>query len=148
MTAPNRATLWGRILADELAKSGLEAVCIAPGSRSTPLTVAFADHPDIDVYSHLDERSAAYFALGRSRRTGEPTALVCTSGTAAANFHPAVVEADRGRVPLIILTADRPRELADSGANQTIDQDDLYGDAVRWSVDLPDPAPADRAVRS
>src|SRR6056297_4134370 len=148
MTAPNRATLWGRILADELAKGGLEAVCIAPGSRSTPLTVAFAEHPEIDVYSHLDERSAAYFALGRARRTGEPTALVCTSGTAAANFHPAVMEADRARVPLLVLTADRPPELRDSGANQTVDQVKLYGDAVRWYTELPEPEADERKVRS
>src|SRR6056297_3466066 len=148
MTAPNRATLWGRILADELAKGGLEAVCIAPGSRSTPLTVAFAEHPEIDVYSHLDERSASYFALGRARVTGEPTALVCTSGTAAANFHPAVMEADRARVPLLVLTADRPPELRDSGANQTVDQVKLYGDAVRWYSELPEPEADQRKVRS
>ncbi|OLZ41119.1 2-succinyl-5-enolpyruvyl-6-hydroxy-3-cyclohexene-1-carboxylate synthase [Natrinema saccharevitans] len=148
MTAPNRATLWGRVLADELAKSGLEAVCIAPGSRSTPLTVAFAEHDGIDAYSHLDERSAAFFALGRARRTGEPTALVCTSGTAAANFHPAVVEADRARVPLLVLTADRPSELRDSGANQTVDQVKLYGDAVRWYAELPEPEADERKVRS
>ncbi len=129
-------------------KGGLEAVCIAPGSRSTPLTVAFAAHPEIDVYSHLDERSAAYFALGRARRTGEPTALVCTSGTAAANFHPAVMEADRARVPLLVLTADRPHELRDSGANQTVDQVKLYGDAVRWDAELPDPEADERKVRT
>ncbi|MDF9746662.1 2-succinyl-5-enolpyruvyl-6-hydroxy-3-cyclohexene-1-carboxylic-acid synthase [Natrinema salsiterrestre] len=148
MNAPNRATLWGRVLADELAESGLEAACIAPGSRSTPLTVAFAEHPEIDVYSHLDERSAAYFALGRARRTGKPTALICTSGTAAANFHPAVMEADRARVPLLVLTADRPPELRDSGANQTVDQVKLYGDAVRWYAELPEPEADERKVRS
>ncbi|WP_049900975.1 2-succinyl-5-enolpyruvyl-6-hydroxy-3-cyclohexene-1-carboxylic-acid synthase [Natrinema sp. J7-1] len=148
MSAPNRATLWGRVLTDELAKGGLDAVCIAPGSRSTPLTVAFAEQPEIDVYSQLDERSAAYFALGRARRTGKPTALVCTSGTAAANFHPAVMEADRARVPLLVLTADRPPELRDSGANQTVDQVDLYGDAVRWDADLPEPEADERKVRS
>ncbi|MWV41107.1 2-succinyl-5-enolpyruvyl-6-hydroxy-3-cyclohexene-1-carboxylic-acid synthase [Natrialba sp. INN-245] len=148
MTAPNRSTLWGRILVDELASGGIEAVCIAPGSRSTPLTVAFAEHPDVDVYSHLDERSAAYFALGRARRTSEPTALVCTSGTAAANFHPAILEADRARVPLLALTADRPPELRDSGANQTADQVKLYGDAVRWYADLPEPEADERKGRS
>ncbi|MXV64345.1 2-succinyl-5-enolpyruvyl-6-hydroxy-3-cyclohexene-1-carboxylic-acid synthase [Natronorubrum sp. JWXQ-INN-674] len=148
MAAPNRATLWGRVLADELAKGGLEGVCIAPGSRSTPLTVAFAEHSEIDVYSHLDERSAAFFALGRARRTGEPTALVCTSGTAAANFHPAVMEADQARVPLLVLTADRPPELRDSGANQTVDQVKLYGDAVRWYAELPEPEADERTVRS
>ncbi|WP_207589094.1 2-succinyl-5-enolpyruvyl-6-hydroxy-3-cyclohexene-1-carboxylic-acid synthase [Halomontanus rarus] len=148
--APNRNTLWGRILVDELVEGGLEAACIAPGSRSTPLTVAFAEHPDVEVevFSHLDERSAAYFALGRGRRTGEPTALVCTSGTAAANFHPAVIEADQARVPLLVLTADRPAELRDSGANQTIDQVGLYGDSVRWDVELPDPEADERKVRS
>ncbi len=148
MTVPNRATLWGRVLVDELANGGLDAVCIAPGSRSTPLTVAFAAHPEIEVYSHLDERSAAYFALGRARRTGEPTALVCTSGTAAANFYPAVIEASQARVPLLVLTADRPPELRNSGANQTIDQVKLYGDAVRWYAELPEPEPAERKVRS
>ncbi|MDG5759406.1 2-succinyl-5-enolpyruvyl-6-hydroxy-3-cyclohexene-1-carboxylic-acid synthase [Natronococcus sp. A-GB1] len=147
MSAPNRATLWGRTLVDELAKGGLEAVCISPGSRSTPLTVAFAES-DIEVFSHLDERSGAYFALGRARRTGEPTALVCTSGTAAANFHPAVIEADQARVPLLVLTADRPHELRDSGANQTIDQVKLYGDAVRWYAELPDPEADERKVRN
>ncbi|MFP8952474.1 2-succinyl-5-enolpyruvyl-6-hydroxy-3-cyclohexene-1-carboxylic-acid synthase [Natrialbaceae archaeon A-arb3/5] len=148
MTAPNRATLWGRLIVDELAKGGLEAVCLAPGSRSTPLTVAFAEHPEVEVYSHLDERSAAFFALGRARRTGEPTALVCTSGTAAANFHPAVIEADQARVPLLVLTADRPPELRDSGANQTVDQVKLYGDAVRWHAELPVPEADERTVRS
>ncbi|WP_137290193.1 2-succinyl-5-enolpyruvyl-6-hydroxy-3-cyclohexene-1-carboxylic-acid synthase [Natronorubrum halophilum] len=148
MSTPNRATLWGRVLVDELAKGGLEAVCLAPGSRSTPLTVAFAEHTGIEVYSHLDERSAAFFALGRARRTGEPTALVCTSGTAAANFHPAVMEADQARVPLLVLTADRPRELRDSGANQTVDQGALYGGAVRWHAELPEPEADERKVRS
>jgi len=107
MTAPNRNTLWGRAIASELARSGVRTVCISPGSRSTPLTVAFDEHEDIETVSALDERSAAYFALGRARRTGEVTPLVCTSGTAAANYHPAVIEADEGRVPLLLLTADR-----------------------------------------
>jgi len=148
MTAPNRATLWGRTLVDELVASGVTAACISPGSRSTPLTVAFAEHPDVEVYSVLDERSAAFFALGRGRRTGEPTALVCTSGTAAANYHPAVIEANQSRVPLLVLTADRPAELTDSGANQTVDQTKLYGDAVRWYKTLPEPAPEGRRLRS
>ena len=148
MTAPNVTTLWGRTIADELAKAGVTAACIAPGSRSTPLTVAIDDHPGIGVFSVLDERSAAFFALGRGRRTGESTAVVCTSGTAAANFHPAVVEATRSRVPLLVLTADRPRELQDSGANQTVDQEKLYGDAVRMYRTLPDPAADARTLRS
>ncbi|NHN58632.1 MULTISPECIES: 2-succinyl-5-enolpyruvyl-6-hydroxy-3-cyclohexene-1-carboxylic-acid synthase [Halorussus] len=146
--APNRNTLWARGLVAELAAAGVEAVCVAPGSRSTPLTVAFAEHPDVRVFSHLDERSAAFFALGRAKRTGEPTPLVCTSGTAAANFHPAVIEANRARVPMLVLTADRPPELRDSGANQTVDQEKLYGDAVRWYADLPEPEPEARKLRS
>ena len=146
--APNRNTLWGRAVAGELAAAGVDAVCITPGSRSTPLTVAFAEHPDIHVFSHLDERASAFFALGRARRTGEVTPLVCTSGTAAANFHPAVMEAANSRVPMLLLTADRPPELRDSGANQTVDQEKLYGDAVRWYKDLPEPEAADRKLRS
>ncbi|MFB6299232.1 MAG: 2-succinyl-5-enolpyruvyl-6-hydroxy-3-cyclohexene-1-carboxylic-acid synthase [Halobacteriales archaeon] len=148
MTAPNRNTLWGQAIADELVEAGIEAVCIAPGSRSTPLTVAFAEREELSVYSHLDERSAAYFALGRGKATGTPTPLVCTSGTAAANFHPAVIEANQARAPMVLLTADRPPELHDSGANQTIDQEKLYGDAVRWYRSLPEPEPAARKLRS
>ncbi|MXR21710.1 2-succinyl-5-enolpyruvyl-6-hydroxy-3-cyclohexene-1-carboxylic-acid synthase [Halobacterium bonnevillei] len=146
--APNRNTLWARAAVDELAKSGVDAVCVCPGSRSTPLTVAFAAHDDIRVFSHLDERSAAFFALGRGKRTGTPTPVVSTSGTATANFHPAVIEANQARVPLLVLTADRPPELRDSGANQTIDQQKLYGDAVRHYRDLPEPAADDRKLRS
>jgi len=148
MTAPNRNTLWARAIVDELARSGVTAACVSPGSRSTPLTVAFAEHEDVRVFSHLDERAAAYFALGRARRTGKVTPLVCTSGTAAANYHPAVMEADQSRVPLLALTADRPPELRDSGANQTADQEKLYGDAVRWYKDLPEPEAEARKLRS
>jgi len=147
-TAPNRNTLWARAAVDELAKSGVDAVCVCPGSRSTPLTVALANHDDVRVFSHLDERSAAFFALGRGKRTGTPTPVVSTSGTATANFHPAVIEANQARVPLLLLTADRPPELRDSGANQTIDQQKLYGDAVRHYRDLPEPEADDRKLRS
>jgi 2-succinyl-5-enolpyruvyl-6-hydroxy-3-cyclohexene-1-carboxylate synthase len=148
MTAPNRNTLWARAIVDELVKSGVETTVVAPGSRSTPLTVAAAQDDGLAIYSHLDERSAAYFALGRAKRTGEPTALICTSGTAAVNFHPAIVEAAQARVPMIVLTADRPPELRDSGANQTIDQEKLYGDAVRFYRDLPEPEADPRKLRS
>ncbi|WP_128223944.1 2-succinyl-5-enolpyruvyl-6-hydroxy-3-cyclohexene-1-carboxylic-acid synthase [Halobacteriaceae archaeon SHR40] len=148
MTAPNRNTLWAESIVSELVANDVESVCVAPGSRSTPLTVAVANHPEIEVYSHLDERSAAFFALGRGRRTGEPTALICTSGTAAANFHPAVMEANEGRVPLLVLTADRPPELHDSGANQTTDQQRLYGNAVRYDRTLPEPEASARKLRS
>jgi 2-succinyl-5-enolpyruvyl-6-hydroxy-3-cyclohexene-1-carboxylate synthase len=150
MNAPNRNTLWAQIFVDELARSGLQAVCIAPGSRSTPLTIAFAAEPRIQVYSHLDERSAAFFALGLALAGRKPVALVCTSGTAAANFYPAVIEAHQAQVPLLLLTADRPHELRHSGANQTIDQVKLYGDQVRWFVDvaLPEANPPASSLRS
>ena len=148
MTAPNRNTLWAETLVSELAAAGVDAVCLAPGSRSTPLTVAFAAHDGIRTFSHLDERSAAFFALGRARVTGTPTPVVCISGTAAANFHPAVLEANESRVPLLLLTADRPPELHDSGANQTTDQEQLYGDAVRWYRTLAEPEPEPRKLRS
>jgi 2-succinyl-5-enolpyruvyl-6-hydroxy-3-cyclohexene-1-carboxylate synthase len=148
MDAAAHNEAWADALVAELAAAGVSAVCVSPGSRSTPLTMAFARNEDVTVYSHLDERSAAYFALGRARRTGEVTPLVCTSGTAAANFHPAVIEASQARVPLLLLTADRPPELRDSGANQTVDQEKLYGDAVRWYADLPEPRAEGRALRS
>lgn len=145
---PNRNTLWAEVFVAELVAQDVSTVCIAPGSRSTPLTVAFAEHPEIDVLSHLDERSMGFFALGRAKRTGEPVPVLSTSGTATANFHPAVIEANQARVPLLVLTADRPPELRDSGANQTIDQQKLYGSAVRWYRELPEPEANGRKLRS
>jgi 2-succinyl-5-enolpyruvyl-6-hydroxy-3-cyclohexene-1-carboxylate synthase len=124
---------------DELSRAGLHTVCIAPGSRSTPLTLAFAEHPDITVYSLLDERGAAFFALGLALAAEAPVALVCTSGTAAANFYPAIVEANYAQAPLLVLTTDRPHELRHSGANQTIDQVKMFGDHVRWFVEVAPP---------
>ncbi|MGI9145786.1 MAG: 2-succinyl-5-enolpyruvyl-6-hydroxy-3-cyclohexene-1-carboxylic-acid synthase, partial [Chloroflexota bacterium] len=124
---------------DELARSGVRHVCVCPGSRSTPLAITLAEHPDIKVWMHLDERSAAYFGLGLARALRQPVGLLATSGTAAANFFPAVVEAFLGRVPLVVLTADRPHELRDCGAPQTIDQLRLYGEHVKWFFDLPIP---------
>ena len=146
----NRNTLWASIFVDELARSSLKAVCIAPGSRSTALTLAFAKHDSIKVYTHLDERSAGFFALGLALASDEPVALVCTSGTAAANFFPAIIEAHMSRVPLLVITADRPPELRHSGANQTIDQVKMYGDQVLWSVDtaLPEANPPAIAIRN
>lgn len=139
MNTANRNTLWAGIFVSELEKSGLDSVCIAPGSRSTPLAIAFSEARGIRIYTHSDERSAAYFALGLARASRKPVALVCTSGTAAANFFPAIVEANYGEVPLLVLTADRPAELRESGANQTIDQIKLFGDHVRWFVDVAPP---------
>ena len=135
----NRNYLWAKIFVEELVKNGIHYACISAGSRSTPLTVAFATNPDIKVYSHIDERSASFFGLGMALSSKNPVVLVCTSGTASANFFPAIIEAHYSNVPLIILTADRPHELHDSGANQTIDQIKIYGSFVKWFVDVSPP---------
>lgn len=148
--ATNPNVRWADRFVSELAACGLSAVCIAPGSRSTPLTLAFARHPSIRHYLHLDERSAAFFALGLALATDRPVALLCTSGTAAAEFYPAVIEARQARIPLLVLTADRPHELRDSGANQTVDQVKMYGDQVLWAFDmaLPEAEPPAVVLRS
>ncbi len=123
----------------ELYRAGVKHVCISPGSRSTPLTIAIARRGEIRIWTLLDERSAAFFALGIARSKGEPVALVCTSGTATANYLPAVMEAYQTRVPLILLTADRPAELRQIGSNQTVDQVKLYGSHVKWQMEMPVP---------
>jgi 2-succinyl-5-enolpyruvyl-6-hydroxy-3-cyclohexene-1-carboxylate synthase len=131
----NPSTAFGVTFADELARCGLREVVLAPGSRSTPLAMALLDQErrgKMRLHVRLDERSAAFTALGLARASRRPAAVLCTSGTAAANFHPAVIEADEAAVPLLVLTADRPPELRLTGASQAIDQIKLYGDAVRW----------------
>lgn len=132
----NVNTLWTSVLVETLHHCGMRMAVICPGSRSSPLAVAFASHPDIESISVLDERSAAFFALGRAKKTGLPTALICTSGTAGANFYPAVIEAKESSVPLIILTADRPPELRNCHAGQTIDQVKLYGNLPSWQCEF------------
>lgn len=142
--------LWASIIADELALCGIEHAVISPGSRSTPLTLTLAHDARIRAHTVLDERAAAFFALGIGKSTGRPAALVCTSGTAAANYLPAVIEASQSGVPMILLTADRPPELRGTGANQTIDQVRLYGDYVRYFADIapPEAEPSDALLRS
>ena len=131
----NPSTAFAAVLADELARCGLREVVVAPGSRSTPLAMAFwalERAGRVRLHVRIDERSASFTALGLAKASRRPVAVLCTSGTAAANFHPAVIEADESAVPLLVLTADRPPELRATGASQTIDQVKLYGSAVRW----------------
>ncbi|QBI54583.1 2-succinyl-5-enolpyruvyl-6-hydroxy-3-cyclohexene-1-carboxylic-acid synthase [Streptomonospora litoralis] len=135
----NPSTALARVLVDELARCGLGEAVVAPGSRSTPLALALDAHPGIRVHVRIDERSAAFLAVGLARTRRSPVALVCTSGTAAANFHPAVLEADESGVPLLVLTADRPPELRGTGANQTVDQIGLFGSAVRSFTEVGTP---------
>jgi len=134
--ATNRNTALASAMVEELARCGVRNAALAPGSRSTPLALALWRQPAIDIAVIVDERSAGFFALGAAQATGQPTAVLCTSGTAAANLHPAVCEADEAGVPLIVLTADRPPELRAIGAGQTIDQLKLYGSAVRWFCEV------------
>ncbi|MDQ0160850.1 2-succinyl-5-enolpyruvyl-6-hydroxy-3-cyclohexene-1-carboxylic-acid synthase [Alkalibacillus salilacus] len=136
MTTMGNNTYYVSYFIDELYQSGLDHVVITPGSRSTPLSMVVAHHPSIQDWIHFDERSAAFFALGIAKATQKPVALVCTSGTAAANYYPAIVEAYYSRVPLIVLTADRPQELRDNGAPQAIDQVKMYGDYVKHFHDM------------
>ena len=128
-----------RAIIDELARGGVGLAVISPGSRSTALTLAADEHPGIETVVALDERSGGFHALGRAKAHGRPAAAICTSGTAAANYYPAVVEADMSLTPLVALTADRPAESRGVGANQTIDQVDLYGGRVRFFADIAAP---------
>src|ERR1043166_4915687 len=130
-----------RAFVDELARCGMREACTSPGSRSTPLVLSLVADERIRSTSHIDERCAAFFALGLAKASGLPVALACTSGTAAANYAPAVIEAHEARVPLLVLTADRPPELRAVGAGQTIDQVKLYGSAAKWYLEVDD-APA------
>ena len=132
----NRNTALASAMVEELARCGVRRAAVSPGSRSTPLALALWREPAIEVSVILDERDAGFFALGTALATGVPAAVLCTSGTAAANLHPAVAEADEAEVPLLVLTADRPPELRDIGAGQTIDQLKLYGESVRWFCEL------------
>jgi 2-succinyl-5-enolpyruvyl-6-hydroxy-3-cyclohexene-1-carboxylate synthase len=135
----NPSTAFGLAFCDELARCGLREVVLAPGSRSTPLAMAFLDLEQrgrLRIHVRIDERSASFTALGLAKASRRPAAVLCTSGTAAANFYPAVIEADESGIPLLVLTADRPPELRSTGANQAIDQLKLYGGAVRWFCEV------------
>lgn len=136
----NVNALWGSVLAETLARRGVRTAVISPGSRSTPLTIALAAHAEIEAVPVLDERSAAFFALGIAKRTRRPVVLLCTSGTAGANYFPAVIEAHESGVPLLVITADRPPELRDCASGQTIDQQKLFGGYANFYHELAVPA--------
>lgn len=139
MNHQQQLTAYLHALISELVKNGVEHAVISPGSRSTPISLLLAEQEAINLHVHVDERSAAFFALGIAKASKKPTVIVCTSGTAAANYFPAIVEAKISRIPLIVLTADRPHELRDVGAPQAIDQLDLYGKHVKWFMEMSTP---------
>ena len=130
---------WAQLIVEELTRTGCRYFVISPGSRSTPLVIAAARHPGATARVCLEERGAGFHAVGYARATGTPAVLICTSGTAVANYLPAVVEAAMSELPLLLVTADRPPELHDSGANQTILQRGIFGAYTRWSAELPVP---------
>ncbi|MEW6050646.1 MAG: 2-succinyl-5-enolpyruvyl-6-hydroxy-3-cyclohexene-1-carboxylic-acid synthase [Candidatus Zixiibacteriota bacterium] len=132
-------TIWATLLIEELIRNGVTQFCIAPGSRSTPLVAAVARHAQARTVVHFDERGLAFYALGYARATNRPAAVITTSGTAVANLLPAVVEASMDAVPMILLTADRPPELRETSANQTIRQPGIFSHYTRWAFDLPCP---------
>ena len=143
----NVNSLWGSVLVETLVRCGVRQAVISPGSRSTPLTIAFARHAEIEAIPVLDERSAAFFALGLAKQAMRPVALLCTSGTAAANYFPAVIEAQESGVPLLVITADRPPEMRACASGQTIDQQKLYGDHVNFYHELAVPELSSELLR-
>lgn len=140
-------TAYTAAFVDELTRVNIKHAIISPGSRSTPISMLMVKHPDIQVHMNIDERSAAFFGLGLAKATREPVALVCTSGTAAANYYPAIIEAHYSRVPLVVITADRPHELREVGAPQAIDQIHLYGKYVKWFSDMSIPEMEDSSIQ-
>jgi 2-succinyl-5-enolpyruvyl-6-hydroxy-3-cyclohexene-1-carboxylate synthase len=130
---------WGSLIIEELSRLGADYFCVASGSRSSPLVIALAQNKKLRSFVHFDERGLGFHAMGYSAATKKPAVLICTSGTAAANFFPAVIEASKKKLPLIVITADRPPELRQTGAVQTIDQVGLFGKYTQWATDMPCP---------
>jgi 2-succinyl-5-enolpyruvyl-6-hydroxy-3-cyclohexene-1-carboxylate synthase len=131
--------LWSRLIIEELVRCGVTALCISPGSRCAPLVIAAAENTRASTVVHTDERGAAFYATGYAKATGRPAALICTSGTAVANFFPAVIEASQSALPVLILSSDRPSELRETRSPQTINQVNIFGNYLRWHFDLPAP---------
>ena len=138
----NINSFWAYLIVEELIRNQVTYFCISPGSRSTPLTIAAATHPAVESTICYDERGASYFAIGYARAVKKPAVVICTSGTALANCLPAVIEASNDMIPIIIISADRPPELRETGANQTIDQVKIFQNYTRWEHDLPCPTEA------
>src|SRR4029077_10567081 len=136
MDPTNANTALASAFVEELARGGLRQAVVSPGSRSTPLAIALWRQAESEGTVIVDERSAAFFALGAVQASGTPVALLCTSGTAVANYHPAVIEADESGLPLVVLSADRPPELRGIGAGQAIDQIKVFGASVRWFCEV------------
>jgi 2-succinyl-5-enolpyruvyl-6-hydroxy-3-cyclohexene-1-carboxylate synthase len=130
---------WGTLIIEELSRLGVDYFCVACGSRSSPLVIALAQNKKVKSFVHFDERALAFHAMGYSAAVKKPAVLICTSGTAAANFLPAVIESSKKKLPLIVITADRPPELRQTGAVQTIDQVGLFGKYAQWAFDMPCP---------
>lgn len=148
MTSPNPNTVWAETFVDELVRAGVRDIVLAPGARSIPLVLACAARSEMHMYTHIDERAAAFFALGLSKGSGRIPAMLTTSGTATANLYPAVIEAALGCTALLVLTADRPGHLRLTDANQTIDQQRLYGDYTRAFFDAGPPQLDDSRLRA
>jgi 2-succinyl-5-enolpyruvyl-6-hydroxy-3-cyclohexene-1-carboxylate synthase len=147
-TAAERQTAWAQLVIDSFVRTGVRNAVISPGSRSTPFVVAALEHHGLSCTSAFDERSAAHFALGQARSTLVPSLLICTSGSAPANYLPAVVEASESGVPLLVLSADRPHDLLHCGANQTTDQTGLFGSHARFFANLGEPSGDVRGLRA
>jgi len=144
---PNINALWGRVIVEELVRSGVRDACLSPGSRNTPLVLALANHPEVRIHSIVDERSAGFFGLGIAKAAGRPVVLVCTSGSAGAHYLPAIIEANHSGIPLVALTADRPWELQQAGAGQTIEQKHFFGKELRDFVHTELPSTEALALR-
>ncbi|TFH29549.1 MAG: 2-succinyl-5-enolpyruvyl-6-hydroxy-3-cyclohexene-1-carboxylate synthase, partial [Myxococcales bacterium] len=147
-TGAELQTEWARLVIDSFVQAGVRDAIISPGSRSTPFAIAALEHEGLECTSALDERSAAHYALGQARTTLRPSLVLCTSGSAPANYFPAVVEASEAGLPLIVLSADRPPELHRCGANQTTDQVGLYGNKARFFANLGEPRDDELSLRA